>query len=62
MTVKERSFIRLLVHVDLALYVRFFSYTVSFSRVPDDHSLVELSLLTSDEDSSYINASFIKVD
>ncbi|XP_028611454.1 tyrosine-protein phosphatase non-receptor type 22 isoform X2 [Grammomys surdaster] len=28
--------------------------------LPYDHSLVELSLLTSDEDSSYINASFIK--
>ncbi|XP_054421044.1 tyrosine-protein phosphatase non-receptor type 22 isoform X2 [Pteronotus mesoamericanus] len=28
--------------------------------LPYDHSLVELSLLTSDEDSSYINANFIK--
>ncbi|XP_002715464.2 tyrosine-protein phosphatase non-receptor type 22 isoform X1 [Oryctolagus cuniculus] len=28
--------------------------------LPYDHSLVELSLITSDEDSSYINASFIK--
>ncbi|XP_052035548.1 tyrosine-protein phosphatase non-receptor type 22 isoform X2 [Apodemus sylvaticus] len=28
--------------------------------LPYDHSLVELSLLTSDDDSSYINASFIK--
>nr|AAH55377.1 Protein tyrosine phosphatase, non-receptor type 22 (lymphoid) [Mus musculus] len=28
--------------------------------LPYDHSLVELSLLTSDEDSSYINASFIQ--
>ncbi|XP_052586235.1 tyrosine-protein phosphatase non-receptor type 22 [Peromyscus californicus insignis] len=28
--------------------------------LPYDHSLVELNLITSDEDSSYINASFIK--
>ncbi|XP_035313882.1 tyrosine-protein phosphatase non-receptor type 22 isoform X1 [Cricetulus griseus] len=28
--------------------------------LPYDHSLVELSLITSDEDSSYINANFIK--
>lgn len=28
--------------------------------LPYDHSLVELSMITSDEDSSYINASFIK--
>ncbi|XP_077622972.1 tyrosine-protein phosphatase non-receptor type 22 isoform X1 [Crocuta crocuta] len=28
--------------------------------LPYDHSLVELSLITSDEDSNYINASFIK--
>lgn len=35
---------------------------MSFSCVLDDHSLVELNLITSDEDSSYINASFIKVD
>uniref|UniRef100_A0A8C3VQ29 protein-tyrosine-phosphatase n=1 Tax=Catagonus wagneri TaxID=51154 RepID=A0A8C3VQ29_9CETA len=28
--------------------------------LPYDHSLVELSMITSDEDSSYINANFIK--
>lgn len=32
-----------------------------FFCIIDDHSRVELSLITSDEDSSYINANFIKV-
>lgn len=70
MTTKENSPIQLLVHLsktpllrpDLTPYVGLLSYTVSFSCILDDHSLVELSLITSDEDSSYINANFIKVD
>lgn len=45
----------------MTLYVGLLSYTVPFSCILDDHSLVELSLITSDEDSSYINANFIKV-
>lgn len=35
--------------------------SLSFFYIIDDHSLVELSMITSDEDSSYINANFIKV-
>lgn len=35
--------------------------SMSFFCIIDDHSRVELSLITSDEDSSYINANFIKV-
>lgn len=44
------------------LVVGLLSYPIPFFCFLDDHSLVELSLVTSSEDSSYINANFIKVD
>lgn len=74
MTTKEYAFIHSLTHSlfrppftvlvpDLrkGLWLSPLNDSIVFFCIIDDHSRVELSLITSDEDSSYINANFIKV-